>query len=510
MLSQSGLLALGSLVAIAVLVVLLWNPSFKKTSGDEELVLYCAAGLVKPVNEICQEYEEAYHVKILIEPDGSGKLLSKMRVARDRGDLFLAADESYIHEARKDGLVAEAIPVASIHPVLVTAKDNPKHIATVRDLLRPDVRVALANPDLAAIGKAAKQALAKTGEWAELEKQIRQFTAKVSQLGTVNEVAQAVKIGTVDAGIVWDATARQFELPLIEAPAFQKARENVTLGVLTRTPLPQRALHFARFLSARDKGLVHFRSHHYEPVPDADDWADTPKVTLMTGAMLRPALEEVVKEFQEREGVEIDWVYNGCGILVAQMKGGVRPAAYFSCDVKFMEQVQPFFLPPVTISRNDLILLVKKGNPHNIKSLADLTRPGLRVGLAHPEKAALGELTKQMLERQGLYRPLVDSHNWTLDSPTGDYLVNQIRTGSVDAVVVYRSNALANPENVANHLDLIELDTPGAQAVQPFAVGRDSEHKYLMRRLLEAIRTPESQRRFEALGFHWAAQAEAP
>ena len=112
MLSQSALLAVASLVAIAVLIVLLWNPSFRKASSDEELVLYCAAGLIKPVEEIAHDYQEKYHVKILIEPDGSGKLLSKMRVARDRGDLFLAAEESYIHDARKEGLVAEAIPVA--------------------------------------------------------------------------------------------------------------------------------------------------------------------------------------------------------------------------------------------------------------------------------------------------------------------------------------------------------------------------------------------------------------
>src|SRR6267378_1417761 len=173
MLSQSALPAVASLVAIAVLIVLLWNPSFQKASGNEELVLYCAAGLIKPIEEIAHEYQEKYHVKILIEPDGSGKLLSKMRVARDRGDLFLSADESYIHDACKEGLVAEAIPVAGVHPVIVTGKDNPKRIAGVRDLLRPDVKVALANPELAAIGKAAKQALTKTGEWAELEKQTR-------------------------------------------------------------------------------------------------------------------------------------------------------------------------------------------------------------------------------------------------------------------------------------------------------------------------------------------------
>src|SRR5439155_11104666 len=99
-----------------------------------------------------------------------GKLLSKLRVAADRGDLFLAADSTYIELARKEGLVAEAIPVASIYPVIVTRKDNPRQITGTRDLLLENVKVALANPDLAAVGQATRKALAPTGEWAELEK----------------------------------------------------------------------------------------------------------------------------------------------------------------------------------------------------------------------------------------------------------------------------------------------------------------------------------------------------
>src|SRR5438105_4206483 len=97
--------------------------------------------------------------------------------------------------------------------------------------------------------------------------------------------------------------------------------------------------------------------------------------------MLRPAIEETVASFEAREGVKVRTVYNGCGILVGQMRTRVRPDAYFACDASFMSQVRDLFDEPVTVSSNQLVILVHKGNPHHVRRLKDLGKPGLRVGI---------------------------------------------------------------------------------------------------------------------------------
>ncbi|MCB1128520.1 MAG: substrate-binding domain-containing protein, partial [Verrucomicrobiae bacterium] len=86
-------------------------------------------------------------------------------------------------------------------------------------------------------------------------------------------------------------------------------------------------------------------------------------------------------------------------------------------------------------------------------------------------------------------------------TPTADLLVNQLRTGSLDAVVVYE----ANTSQVRDTLDVLHLDLPGARAIQPYAVGKNSAHPRLMERLLAAIRTPESRERYARAGFRWKA-----
>jgi molybdate transport system substrate-binding protein len=218
---------------------------------------------------------------------------------------------------------------------------------------------------------------------------------------------------------------------------------------------------------------------------------------LLAGAMLRPAIEETIAAFEQREGVRVTRVYNGCGILVAQMRAGEHPDAYFACDQSFMGQVHDLFLDPAPVSTNRLVILVPKGNPHGIRSLADLARPGLKVGVGHEKQCALGVITQKTLSETGTLGRVMK--NVKVQSPTGDMLVNQLLTGSLDAVVAYVSNAADS----ADRLDAIPVDVPCAVAVQPLAVGKDSDFKHLAGRLADALRSVESRQRFEAKGFRW-------
>src|SRR5262249_49445054 len=202
------------------------------------------------------------------------------------------------------------------------------------------------------------------------------------------------------------------------------------------------ALQFARFLAARDRGLLHFASHHFEVIPDADVWEVEPHLHLSAGAMLRPGIEDVVRDFELREGVKIDTSYLGCGLLVAQMKGikqgekpGQFPDAYFACDTEFLQKVQQWFDAGVIVSANDMVLIVRKGNPQAITRLDDLGRDGLTIGLADPDKAALGKLTDDLLKKTGLHAK-VYAADWretgrVVYSEAGHDLVNKMRVGAL-------------------------------------------------------------------------------
>jgi molybdenum ABC transporter molybdate-binding protein len=495
---------LAFLASVALLVglvaILYWDPWQKPSANsDQPLFIYCAAGLKVPVEAVAQEYEKAYGISVQLQFGGSQTLLGSLQVTK-RGDLYIPADDSYVRLAHDMDLLAEVLPLAHMKAVLAVFAGNPRQLRSLDDVLKGKVRLAHANPDAAAVGKLARDALQKHGRWADLEKLI------VVQKPTVNDVANDILLGSVDAGIVWDATVRQYQgLEMIAFPELDGATAHVSACVLRSSAQPTATLRFARFLASRDRGLPHFKDAGLEPV-EGDTWAEKPELRLLAGAMLRPAIEETITAFEEREGVKVTRVYNGCGILVAQIKAAKEPPdAYFACDTSFMDQVHDLFLDPVPVSVNQLVILVPRGNPHRIKGLRDLGKPGLRVGVGHEKQCALGVLTQETLAQGKVQAPVMK--NVKVQSPTGDMLVNQLRTGSLDAVVAYKSNAA----EAGDELEAIPIEgIPCAFATQPVAVSKESAHRQLTGRLLERLRSRPSRQRFEELGFRWQTGKPAP
>jgi molybdenum ABC transporter molybdate-binding protein len=496
--------ALAFLVSVAVLggllALMLWEP--RHDHDRVSLRVYCAAGLKKPFEEAARKYEEVYGVTVEPVYAGSESLIASMILAED-GDLYIPADASYIDMSRKKNLLDEDLPLASMHPVVAVAPGNPKKIASLDDLMRDDVTVSQGLADATAVGGLTRSALKKAGKWDALEKKTRVFKP------TVNDVANDVRTGGVDAGIVWNATVAQAngKLEAVELPELKDARSTVTVGVLKTCRNPPAALRFARFLTARDQGCQAFARHGFDPVADADLWADgEPKFNLFAGAMLRPAIQETLREFARREGFpeeNIQVVYDGCGSLVAQMKTGQHPDAYFACDSTFLDMVNDLFIDGVTVSTNQLVILVHKGNPHHIASLRDLSKKGLRVGVGHEKQCAMGALTQETLKQSNVQDRVMK--NVVTRVPTGDMLVNEMLAApsSLDAVIAYISNGA----KASDRLDAIQIDIPCAIATQPIAVGKESNHKHLMARLVRAIRSAESRARFEEYGFKWLQPA---
>jgi molybdenum ABC transporter molybdate-binding protein len=490
-----------SAVTLGLLVVALaWDsiPWPHSAPPSEPILVYCAAGMRAPMEEIAREYEQTYGVPVRLQYDGSQTLLASLEVTK-RGDLYLPADESYLQIAREKDLLEEAIPLAQMRPVLAVRQGNPRALHSLDDVMREGVKLAQANPDAAAVGKMTRAALKKQDKWDQFTKRIVVFKP------TVNDVANDVLLGTVDAGIVWDATVKQYPgLEAVELTELKGAVARVTVGLLKSSARPAAAMRFARYVAARDRGFPRFEKQGFAPVHDGetvvkgDPWEEEPELRLFAGAMLRPAIEETITRFENREGVKVTRIYNGCGILVAQMQAGkAAPDAYFSCDQSFMNQVHDLFLDSVPISTNQLVILVPRGNPRHIHSLNDLAKPGLKIGVGHEKQCALGVITQKTLKQNGTLDPVMK--NVKVQTPTGDMLVNQLRTKSLDAVIAYVSNAT----EAADELDAIPVDVPCAVAVQPFAVSKDSPHRQLAQRLLNAIRSAESRERFESYGFHW-------
>jgi molybdate transport system substrate-binding protein len=505
---------LGAAGAIGLLIFLLKQGPPSRAPGQETLIVYAAAGFRIPVEEIAEEYQQRFGVTLEIQYGGSNTLLSQLQTDRfTEVDLYLAADDFYTEQAIELGLASDSIPIALLRPVIAVRKDSDKRIESLADLLKPDVVVAIANPDHAAVGKATRKELEKiavgeTTRWHQLE-------ARVTESGvfkpTVNEVANDVKIGSVDAAIVWDSTVAmpeyRDELRAVPVPELESDPSLVSLAVLRSSRNRPAAFRFARYLTARDKGLKVFEKYGSKPV-EGDVWAEdreSLQVNFFCGAVNRRIVEKIVEDFQQDEGVVVNTIYDGCGILTGRMQTIEDqlpefgfPDVYLACDVYYLENVKQWFQDAANVSDVELVIAVPKGSTR-VKSLADLVEPGVRVSVGEPTQCTIGALTRRLLQAEGLYEKLKEKQardgEVVVEKSSSALLIPDVTEGHTDAAIAYISDVLPNRDDI----DIVRIESPLNVAIQPFSIAKTSDHKYLLRRLFKRIaNSPEA---FEAAGF---------
>ena len=465
------------------------------SAAHSEIEVLCAVSLRVPVEEAARAYEAAGLGKVRLQFGGSQSMLAALEVS-GKGDIFLPADLSYVSAARARNLVRETVSLAEMKAVVAVAKGNPGGISAMSDLQKDGWRVVLANPELAAISQLAKKALPPQ-TWETLA------ARAVAMKPTVNEVANDIVLGAADAGLVWDVTVLQTKgLESVAVPELAAVTGAAAGAVATASTQPAAALRFLRWLASPEKGGPVFSRHGYSVVR-GDGWVETPTLTLMAGAMLRPAVEPALVAFEQREGCRVERVYNGCGILVGQMKAATPGDVFFACDSSFMRRMTDVFPDPVDISTNRLVILVPRGNPRGLRTLQDLGQPGLRLGIGHDKQCSLGVITQTTLAQSGWREAVMQ--NVAVQSPTGDLLVNQLLAGGLDAALTYVSNAAGS----ADKLEALAVGLDCATASQSLGIAKGTKFPQLAARLREALRSADSRARFEALGFGWKA-AETP
>jgi molybdate transport system substrate-binding protein len=132
-----------------------------------------ASDLQKAFTELGKTFEE----RTKIAPEftfGSSGLLSKQIAQGAPYFMFAAANRDFADKAVESGKcdASSGRMYARGKIVVWTATDNPAP-AQLSDLAKPEFkRIAIANPEHAPYGRAAKQALEKTGVWPQIESRI--------------------------------------------------------------------------------------------------------------------------------------------------------------------------------------------------------------------------------------------------------------------------------------------------------------------------------------------------
>jgi len=187
-------------VSVCAVVILLAGTAMgcrRARTQKKPLLCYVGGTMRLAMEDLAGQYQKKTGKPVDIDYAGSGELLVRIQTT-NVGDLYVCHDP-FLGRLMAKGLGTQGWVVAYVTPMIAVQKGNPKSIKGLKDLVREDVRLGLTDPTYSTTGWICKTMFKKAGIADAIEaKDVRRTRGG-------GQTANNVKLGHLDAGIVWDA-----------------------------------------------------------------------------------------------------------------------------------------------------------------------------------------------------------------------------------------------------------------------------------------------------------------
>lgn len=174
--------------------------------------------------------------------------------------------------------------------------------------------------------------------------------------------------------------------------------------------------------------------------------ASAQRLTVFAASSLTDAFTELGRAFDARTGGTTTFQFAGSQTLRAQIEQGARADVLASANAAQYDPLvrQGLVTKGRTFARNRLTVIAPR-NSARVRTLADLTRPGVRIVVASRGVPA-GEYTRQMLDvidASGVYGKDFSTRflrNVVSEEPNVRQAALKVKLGEADAAVVYATD----------------------------------------------------------------------
>ena len=180
--------------------------------------------------------------------------------------------------------------------------------------------------------------------------------------------------------------------------------------------------------------------------------------------------------------------------LALQISQGLPADVFASADVKNMAKVTDAGLlhgQPVAFATNSLEIVVEKGNPLFIDSLAQLATPGL-LFVTCPIEVPIGGYTAEVLRNAGVTVTVASLE----ENVKG--ILTKVALGEADAGIVYRTDILAAGNSVTG---VPIADNINVNPLYVVGVLQDSRNQDASQRFIIFLNSEQGQNIFSQFGF---------
>jgi molybdate transport system substrate-binding protein len=221
------------------------------------------------------------------------------------------------------------------------------------------------------------------------------------------------------------------------------------------------------------------------------------ELELFIGSASKPAAEDAAKEFEKLTGAKLLLHFGGSGKMLSDMKLSNRGDIYFPGSSDYMELAKREKLVIPETEKIVVYLIpainVPKGNPKGIKTLDDLAKPGVRIGIARPDTVCVGLYAVEVLEYNNLSEKVKPNIVTYVESC--EKTAQIVGLSTVDAVIGWSVFCYWNPEKI----ETVLLDPEQVPRVGYIPIARSvySKEKKLSDKFIEYVTGKEGKSMFE-------------
>lgn len=229
--------------------------------------------------------------------------------------------------------------------------------------------------------------------------------------------------------------------------------------------------------------------------------ADIKHIKICAGAGLIKPINEIMKNFENENNAVIDIHYGGSGELfsILQTNGCdvFIPGAYYYTKEALNKNLV-YKKSVKIITKHIPVLVVQKGNPKNIHTLKDLTRPDIKIILGDPRATAIGKVSIKILKKNNLYKNV--KKNIAMYAGTVNQLLIYMVMGQADAAIMWED--MVSWAKQKGKLEVIKIpENENIIKTIPTAVGTICKNKKLANKFNNYLSSGKSKQIWKKWGF---------
>jgi molybdate transport system substrate-binding protein len=222
---------------------------------------------------------------------------------------------------------------------------------------------------------------------------------------------------------------------------------------------------------------------------------------VFAGSASKPVLDEAAQTFEKQTGIKVYINYGGSGTMLSQMEIAKTGDIYIPGSPDYLVKAERNNITDPTSTKIVAYLIpvisVQKGNPKNVQQLADLVKPGIKVGIGNPSTVCVGLYAIEILDNNNLLSDVYK--NIITNAESCEKTATLLSLKSVDAIFGWDVFHYWDPEKI----DTVYLKPEQISRIAyiPAAISNFSKDKVSAAAFIDFLISPTGQNIFKKWGY---------